>query len=123
MNKELPVLGISQELRDRMAKVLDRLSVGVALTKKEVERLERALRDGANAPEGAVLERLRKALDKETRGMSGLIFMVQSASNSPDGLGLLNFLLAESGANILTAHTRFSDSIDALEKIAAKPAV
>jgi hypothetical protein len=122
VNKELPTLAVSQELRDRVAKVFDRLEVRVALTKKEVESLEGALRNSSNAPECAVLERLRKALDKETREISGLVFMVQSASNSPDGLGLLNFLLTESAANILNALTRFRQSIDGLEKVAAKPA-
>ncbi len=123
VNKELPALGISQELRDQVGKVFERLEAGVALTKKEVERLERALRNTANLPESAVLvSSLREALNKETREMSGLVFMVQSGANSPDGLGLLNFLLAQSGANILNALTRFSESIEALDKIAVKPA-
>jgi hypothetical protein len=123
VNNELPTLDISQELRDRVAKVFDRLAAGVAHTKKEVESLERALRDGENAPESsAILERLREALNKETREMAGLIFMVQSGAESSDSLGLLNFLLAESGANLLNSLTRFTRSIDALERIADKPA-
>lgn len=123
LNKELPTLGISQELRDRVAKVFDRLAAGVALTKEDVEHLESALRSGSSDPDCKVLlTKLREALNKETREMSGLVFMVQSGANSPDGLGLLNFLLAESGANILNALTRFRQSIDALERIAVKPA-
>ncbi len=55
VNKELPALGISQELRDRVANIFDRLALALALTKKEVERLERALRNTANPPESAVL--------------------------------------------------------------------
>ncbi len=123
VNKELPALGISQELRDGVAKVFHRLEAGVAFTKKEVESLERALRNTANLPESAVLlSSLREALNKETREMSGLIFMVQSGAYSPDGLSLLNFLLAQSGANILNAITRFTQSIDALERMPVGPA-
>jgi hypothetical protein len=101
VNRELPTLGISQALQDRAGKVFEQLEAGVALTKKEVEGLERALRNGANGPESAVLlASLREPLNKGTREMSGLVFTAQSAANSPDGFGLLNFLLTESGANI-----------------------
>jgi hypothetical protein len=65
---------------------------------------------------------IREALNKETREMAGLILMEQSAANSPDGLGLLNFLLAGSAANILNALTRFTQSIETFDKIAGKPA-
>jgi hypothetical protein len=44
--------------------------------------------------------------------------MVQSGANSSDGIGLLNLLLAKSGANMLNALTRFIQSIEALERIA-----
>jgi hypothetical protein len=46
--------------------------------------------------------------------------MVQSGANSSDGIGLLNLLLAKSGANMLNALTRFIQSIEALERIAVK---
>jgi hypothetical protein len=48
-------------------------------------------------------------------------FSSKSGVNSPNTLGLLNFLLTESGANILTALTRVQ-SIDLLDQIAVKPA-
>jgi hypothetical protein len=43
-----------------------------------------------------------------------------SIDNSADGIGLLNLLLAKSGANMLNALTRFIQSIEALERIAVK---
>jgi hypothetical protein len=46
--------------------------------------------------------------------------MVQSGANSSDGIGLLNLLLAKSGANMLNALTRFIQSIEALERIVVK---
>jgi hypothetical protein len=62
VNKELPTLGISQELRDRVGKVFDRLAAGVTLTKEEVECLEGALGNSADLPESAVLlSNLREA--------------------------------------------------------------
>jgi hypothetical protein len=41
--------------------------------------------------------------------------MAQSGANSSDGIGLLNLLLAKSGANMLNALTRFIQSIEAPE--------
>lgn len=110
VRRELPGLGLPEELRGRVAEACDDLA---GLKHDAFSGLFAAHGEREGSEEKAA-DRLRRIVDDAVEGLRPLHGLVTDLRGAPGG-SLAFVLVAESAANVLRAHARFREAVAALE--------